>query len=225
MKLSKILVSLFILIFTSTSLVFASPQEDEDMGFWLRADAERKLSDQWKINAGEELRFREHAGLTYTDTHIGTSWLASKYLLAGADFLQVRQTRQRGKKDIWYWEARPRIYLTPQITIKGWKLEDRNMLEFRVKEQIRDSLRYRQQVAVTAPWKWTSLEVQPHVFTEFFFESHRRGLTENRLFAGAKFRIWKPLYGMAGYMRQFSKNSVGDWKESNIIVTTIKAAF
>lgn len=207
------------------SVAGATPLEDGDAGFWIRADAEKKLGEKWKMSLGEEIRFREHAGITYADTHVGASWLASKYFLMGADYLQVRQTRTSRGKDRWYWEARPRVYVTPQITIKGWKIEDRNMLEFRVKEQIRDSLRYRQQISVTAPWKWTRFKIQPTFFDELFFESHRRGLTENRLFAGVKVHCWKPFNGMIGYMRQTTKSSAGDWFDSNILVTTVKASF
>jgi len=203
----------------------ATPLEDEDAGFWIRTDAEKKLNEKWKMSLGEEIRFREHAGFTYADTHAGASWLASKYFLVAADYLQVRQTRLSKGKDRWFWEARPRIYVTPQITVKGWKLEDRNMLEFRVKEQIRDSLRYRQQVSVTAPWKWTRFKIQPTFFDELFFETHRNGLTENRLFAGVKVHYWKPFSGLIGYMRQTTKSSVGDWFDSNILVTTVKATF
>ena len=219
----------FRIIIFSTMICFgnisawASPLEDEDAGFWLRFDAEKKLNAKWKLNLGEEVRFREHAGAVYADTHVGASWLACQYFLAGADYLQVRQTRQRGSKDLWYWEARPRIYATPQITVKGWKLEDRNMLEFRIKEQIRDSLRYRQQVSITAPWKWTRFEIQPYFFDEFFFESHRHGLTENRLFGGVKTHFFGPFYGTIGYLRQTTKNSAGDWFDSNIYLTTLKA--
>ncbi len=221
----KKIIGIFIFLIVFALPAFASIAEDGDAGFWIRTDVEKKLDEKWKMNLGEELRFREHAGITYEDTHVGVSWLACKYLLAGTDYLQVRQTRQKGKKDLWYWEARPRIFLTPQITVKGWKLEDRNMLEFRVKEEIRDSLRYRQQIALTAPWKWTKFEIQPHVFDELFFESHRHGMTENRLFGGFKLHLWKPFYGTIGYMRQSSKSSAGDWFDSNILVTTVKASF
>jgi len=221
----KKIIGFFFALFVLSAPVFASIAKDGDVGFWIRTDIEKKLTEKWKMNLGEEIRFREHAGMTYEDTHIGTSWLACKYFLMGADYLQVRQTRQKGKKDIWYWEALPRIFLTPQITLKGWKIEGRNMLEFRFKEETRDSLRYRQQVALTAPWKWTRFEIQPYAFDELFFETHRDGLTENRLFSGFKVHFWKPLYGTIGYMRQSSKSSAGDWRDSNIFVTTVKAAF
>lgn len=224
MKMNKALF-LPVFLFAALPAVFASTFKDGDAGFWIRTDAEKKLDSKWKMSLGEEIRFREHAGMTYEDTHVGVSWQACKYLLTGAEYLHVRQTRQKGNKDIWFWESRPRIYVTPQWTIRGWKLEDRNMLEFRFKEDVRDSLRYRQQVSVTAPWKWTRFEIQPYFFNELFFETHRKGLTENRLFGGVKMHLWKPFYATTGYMRQTQKNSARDWLDSNIFVFTLKAAF
>lgn len=202
----------------------ASRARDEDIGFWLKTDAEKKLSEKLKMGLGEEMRFREHAGIGYSDSHAGVSWQACKYLLAGADFLGARQTRVVKKKDIWYWEARPRIFLTPQYSWKGWKLEDRNMLEFRVKEQIRDSLRYRQQIGLTAPWKWTRFEFQPYVTDEMFFESHRTGMTENRLAGGFKVHFYKALYGSIYYLRQSSKSSAGKWSDANIFGLQLRLA-
>lgn len=216
----------FTILFCLSSAIsaFATPLEDEDAAFWLRTDAEKKLGEDWKVTLGEELRFREHAGITYADTHLGASWQACQYFLIGGEYLQIRQTRTAKGKDRWFWEARPRFYLTPQIKVKGWKLEDRNMLELRVKEQIRDSLRYRNRVTLTAPWKWTRFEFQPTVFNEVFFESHRNGMTEDRLFTGFKMHLWKPFYGTIGYMRQFSKSASG-WKDSNVTSISLKAVF
>ena len=44
-------------------LASASPSKDEDFGIWNIDDVEKKLNAQWKMKAGEEMRFRNHAGL------------------------------------------------------------------------------------------------------------------------------------------------------------------
>ncbi len=213
----------FILIsFAGIGVSQASPAKDEDFGIWSQNDIEAKLSPEWKMKAGEELRFREHAGIIYYDTHVGAAYQAAKYLAVGADYLQVRQTRTLGKKDIWYWEERPRIYATPQIKIKGFNLENRNLLEFRIKQKTEDSLRYRNMTTLTAPWKLTKLEIQPYAANELFFESNRNGLVEDRLYGGLKYHLWHELYGSLFYLRQFSKNSAAKWKESNILGIGIK---
>lgn len=202
----------------------ASPAKDEDFGIWSQNDVEAKLSDRWKMKAGEELRFREHAGIAYYDTHLGAALQAWKYLSLGGDYLQVRQTRTLGKKDIWYWEERPRIYATLQAKYKGFALDDRNLLEFRIKQDTEDSLRYRNMVTLTVPWKWTRFEIQPYTANEIFFESNRNGLVEDRLYGGVKYHLWRELYGSFFYLRQFSKNSIAKWKDSNILGIGLKVS-
>lgn len=215
---------LLFIFFLACSSAMASPQKDEDFGIWSQNDIEARLGENWKIRAGEELRFREHQGIYYYDTHIGASYKVSSYLTAGADYLQARQTRSQGKKDIWYWEERPRVYLTPQIKVKGFLLENRNMLEFRFKHDIDNTLRYRNQVSLTAPWKWTRFEIQPFVSSEAFFETSRNGLVEDRLIGGVRYHLWRELYGSLFYMRQFTKNSAAKWKELNTLGIGVKVS-
>ncbi len=220
---SKLFLGVFLFLFVATNLC-ASPAKDEDMGFWSQNDIEAKIGKTVKIKAGEEIRFREHAGLSYYDTHFGLSWQIVKALSLGADYMQVRQTRVKGKKDVWFWEERPRIYATPQITIKGFKLENRNLLEFRIKEKANDSLRYRNMTTITAPWKWTKLELQPYAANELFFETDRNGLVEDRLYGGMRLHLWRGLGGSVFYLRQFSKNAAAVWKESNILGLALKVS-
>lgn len=221
MKSIKILSFIFLSFFL-TVMAQASPAQDEDFGFWSLNDIETKLSKTIKIKAGEELRFREHAGLSYFDTHAGVSWQSSKYLLLGADYIQARQTRVKGKKDVWFLEERPRIYATPQIELKGFKFENRNLLEFRIKEKADNTLRYRNQTTITVPWKWTRFEFQPYASNELFFETNRNGLVEDRLYGGLRLHIWRGLGGSLFYLRQFSKNSAAVWKESNVLGISLK---
>jgi len=53
---------------------FASPSQNEDFGIWNIYDVEKKLNPQLKMKAGEELRFRDHAGLYYAETHLGVDY-------------------------------------------------------------------------------------------------------------------------------------------------------
>ncbi len=222
MKKAAVGLFLAVMMLVSASGLWATPAEDEDFSYWSQNDIEVKLSSKWKVKAGEELRFREHAGITYYDTHAGTVYQASPYLSLGADYLQVRQTRSRGRKDIWYWEERPRFYVTPRLVFHEFTLEDRNMLEIRFRQGIEDSVRYRNLATLTAPWKWTSREIQPYIADEIFIDSSRNGVTENRLYTGLKFRIWKNVYGSLFYLRQSSKNNSAQWKDLNILGTGLK---
>lgn len=204
---------------------FATPAKDEDFGVWNIYDVEKKLNAQWKMKVGEELRFREHNGLYYAETHVGADYKPVKYLALGAEYQQITSSRWKKSKNMWYWDSVPRIYATPQILIKGFLLEDRNMLEFRFKQEAEDTLRYRNMASLTAPWKWTPLEFQPYAANEVFIETTRNGMIEDRFFSGFKVHWGGPLFGTIFYLRQSAKNSLGQWKALNGLGTSLKICF
>ncbi len=203
---------------------FGSPARDEDFGAWNQSDVEGRWREHWKWRLGEDLRFREHAGLYYYETHAGLQYQFSEWLAAGGEYLEVRQTRTLKGKDFWYWEERPRVYATLSQKMKGWSFDDRNMLEFRFKQNAEDTLRYRNQASVTAPWKWTRFELQPYASDEIFIETSRNGLVENRLYGGFKLRLWRQWRGSIFYLRQSQKNNAGSWKDLDILGTSLKLA-
>ena len=104
-------------------------------------------------------------------------------------------------------------------------LEDRNLLEFRFKQNAEDTFRYRNMVTLTAPWKWTQFEFQPYSANEIFIETERNGVVEDRFYAGLKIHWWGPVFGSIFYLRQCTKNSQGKWKELNILGTGLKVIF
>jgi len=219
------LLSLLLILAVSSPLAGASPSKDEDFGIWNIYDLEKKINPQWKMKAGEELRYRDHAGLYYAETHLGVDYKPFKYLAMGAEYQQIRTVRVTKNQDKWYWDEVPRIYLTPQFSFKGYLLENRNMLEFRVRQDARFTLRYRNLTTLTAPWKWTRFQFQPYTANEIFLESHRNGMVEDRFFSGFKTHWWGPVYGSIYYLRQSSKNAAAKWTSLNILGTSLKIVF
>jgi hypothetical protein len=224
-KASFFIAGMLALQMISASLVHASPAKDEDFGYWGIYDIEKKIDDRWTMKTGEELRFRNHQGAYYIETHVAASYKVCQYLIAGAEYQQIRNTRTVGKKTVWYWEEVPRIWLTPQVKIKGFLLEDRNMLEFRIKEDARYTTRYRNMVTLTAPWKWTRYEIQPYTANEIFLETSKNGMVEDRYYAGFKVHLWGPVYGSIYYLRHSTKNAIAKWTSLNILGTNLKISF
>ncbi len=203
----------------------ASPAKDEDFGIWNSYDVEKKLNAQWKMKIGEELRFRNHNGLYYAETRLGVDYKPWKYLAGGVEYQEIRASRTVKKQEKWFWDQVPRIYLTPQLPFKGFLLEDRNMLEFRIRQDARFSLRYRNMVTLTAPWKWTPLQFQPYTANEIFFDTQRNGFIEDRLYAGFKVHVWGPVFGSIYYLRHSTKNAIAKWTSLNILGTSLKLSF
>jgi len=192
--MKKVLFVFLGLIFICNCL-WAGVPEDEDFGIWNNNEVEVKIKDRLKITAGEELRYREAQGLYYFESRVGTSYKASEYLTIGGDYLEATSLRKVSGRNRWFWESRPRIYFTPQYKFHGWLFENRNLLEFRFKQSAQDTFRYRNRFGITAPYKWTTLELQPYATDEIFLETDKRGIAENRLYAGFKMHFYKNLYG------------------------------
>lgn len=205
----------------------ASPAKDEDFGVWNGYDVEKKLNSEWKMKVGEEFRFREHNGLYYEETHVGADYKPFKYLSLGAEYQQIISSRwnQKEKHNRWYWDSVPRIHITPQLPYKGFLLENRNMLEFRIRQDARFAMRYRNLTTLTAPWKWTRFEFQPYTANEIFLETQRNGMIEDRLYGGLKIHWWGPVYGSIYYLRHSTKNAVAKWTALNILGTSLKVSF
>ena len=202
----------------------AAATRDEGFGVWNTYDIEKKLNAQWKIKAGEELRFREHNGIYYTESHVETGYQPSKYLAMGLLYLENRASRTKKNDEIWYWESEPRIFITPQLPYKGFLLENRNMLAFRWRQESKFAMPYRNMTTLTTPWKWTRFEFQPYTANEIFLETNRNGMIEDRFYSGFKVHWWGPVYGTIFYLRQSKKDAVGKWTSLNILGTGLKLA-
>lgn len=201
-------------------LICKSAFAGDIFGIWNQFDIEKKVTSKTSVSAGEELRGRTADGVFYSDTHLGVSYKAYTNLKVGADYLFVEQYNT--KSTDWIAENRPRVYLTPSYTLKGYLLEDRNAFELRLKEFSENTFRYRNRITVTAPYKWTRYEIQPFTSEEVFIESNRNGLAENQIFAGLKFHIYKPIYGSVFYVLQSTKNNYSDWQQNQVVGTGIK---
>ncbi len=220
-----ILVFPLLAIFTFPSTSFSSPAESEDFGVWSTFDLEKKINAKWKIKAGEEIRFREALGLRYMGTYTSTEYKVWDFFALGCEYEQVRASRTAQTKEKWYWESNYRIYAMPQILIKGFLLEDRNALEIEWRENSKTDYKYRNRIGITAPWKWTRLEFQPYSTNEFFWETDRKGIIEDRLCVGFKMHWGGPVYGAVFYSRQSVKNLKDKWIETNILGTSLKVVF
>lgn len=209
----------------SVPSAMASPAKNGDFGIWNAYDIEKKLNPKWKIWAGEELRFRDHNGIYYTETHVGTDYKPSKYLAMGLLYLENRVSQTKKKDTNWYWESEPRIYMTPQFSFKGFLLENRNMMVFRWRQESKFILRYRNMTTLTLPWKFTRFEFQPYVANEIFVAMQQKGMYEDRFYSGLKVHWWGPVYGSIFYLRHATKNSIGKWTALNILGTGLKFSF
>jgi len=219
--MQKFFITLFLFLFlVGTGVSWAA---DEEFRIWNKYDVDKKINDQWTFSLGEELRFQDNATqFVRTDTHASIKHKTFSFLTLRGEYKNIRSKGSDGK---WLWEYRPRMDAILKYDLKGFVFTDRNRFEFRIKEDKKNTFRYRNQISLTLPYKWTRFEIQPYIADELFFETSKNGLTQNRFYTGFKMHIFKGLYGTISYLRLSSKNSKAQWTESNVVVTSLKLKF
>ena len=196
--------------------------EDGDFQYWSTASLAYKIRKNWKIKVEEELRFGDSVSDFYyehTDAGITYSGIA-EWIDLGMNYRLVFEE----KKGDWKYENRPHGNVTLKYTLEGFKLSDRNRLEYRDKEDSKDGWRYRNKFTVKYPITVEKFEFSPYVADEIFMDFIEEKLNRNRLYAGIDFKILKNLKVDVFYLWQISEKD-GNWKSYNVVGTKLKLAF
>jgi len=201
----------------------AHAASDEEFRIWNYYDIDKKINERWTFSLGEELRFEDNATqFTYHDTHASINHKTFSFLTLRAEYKNVRAKRDSNQ---WKWEYRPRIDVIPNFDLKGFVFKNRNRFEFRIKENKKNTFRYRNRISLDLPYKWTRFELQPYFSNEIFIETNKNGLIKDRFYAGFKMHLFKNVYGAIYYLRQFDKDSDARWTETNVLVTSLRLKF
>lgn len=196
--------------------------EDGDFQVWHTEGQELVVMKGWKIPVEEEFRYGDDAGeLYYHHYDVGISYDVCKSLTFGAYYRQIYE----GENGKFKPEFRPHIDVTPKMELYGFKIENRNRLDYRLYDDNReDILQYRTRLLIKAPWKFTPLNIQPYVSDEIFVWLNGAVLRRNRLDAGVSLEVMKNIKGEIYYRLQSTKKS-GRWTDYNILGLKLKVAF
>jgi len=194
---------------------------DGDWQIWSDQKIEVGFDKNWKIWVEEEERFGDNVStLFYTHTETGIWGRLTDWLSAGVNYRHIFM-KVKGK---WKEEYMPNVYGTIGWDLLGLKFDDRNRFEYRIRKYAKGSLRYRNRLTITAPFKWTSLKIQPYVSDEIFIDSQRQRLDQNRFASGLRFRIVEHLDADVHYMWQAIENN-DKWTLANIIGLKVQVEF
>lgn len=192
-----------------------------DLQYWKIESISWKVADDWKLSLTEEIYFRDDASDYYHEhTELGLAYSGiAKWLDVGLHF---RHALDESTKSIWKREEQPGFYATIKHTIKGFVVSDRNRLEYKIREDATDLWNYRNLLTIRAPWKWTSLEIQPYIAHETFVN---KTLSEIRSFAGFSFKMTKNVGADIFYMQKRNRQGGGHWVGINAVGTRLKLDF
>ncbi len=215
-------IAVVVTVLALLAAVDAHAYEDGDFQIWHTEGQEIAVTKGWKIPVEEEFRYGGDAGeLYYQHYDIGISYDVNKNLNVGAYYRQIYE----GEKGKFKPEFRPHIDVTPKTELYGFKIENRNRLDYRLYDDNReDILQYRTRLLIRSPWKFTPLNIQPYVSDEVFVWLNGAVLRRNRLDAGISLEFMKNVKGDIYYRLQGTKKS-GRWTDYNILGLKLKVAF
>ncbi|MDD5194674.1 MAG: DUF2490 domain-containing protein [Candidatus Omnitrophica bacterium] len=195
--------------------------DDGDFQVWHTENQEVKANKKSKITLEEEFRWGDDASEFYYH-HYDAGFVHSlnKYLDLGINYRQAYEK----KKGEFKTENRPHLNAILKYDFYGFKVDDRNRLEYRYFDYQADSWRYRNKFTVKFPWKFTGLEIQPYLANEIFLDFQNKAFSRNRFYSGFTMSFTKNLKGEIYYLLQSSKS--GDvWTDANVLGTKLKLTF
>lgn len=215
---SRRLLPLLVLVTTGLS---AYAYDDGDWQFWNTDGVEYKLSDKVKLSADAEVYFGDDmTDFYYWHVQPGACVTIAPWLEAGVNYRYLEEK----KNGEWMTENRPAMFGTLIQKIAGFSISDRNMLEYRSREDTDDTWRYRNKLRVVAPLKLTKFEIQPYVDEEIYVDLDDKELNQNRASAGLASKPLKNLKADVYYMKKMDWKN-GDWLETNILGLSLKLCF
>jgi hypothetical protein len=217
-----------VLVIVGLVLVLAArayAYDDGDFQVWNTEVEEFNLNKNSRLTLEEEFRWGDDADEFYYQHYdLGYAYDLNKHLTLGLNYRQVYEKKQAHGK--FKAEERPHLNATLKYMLAGFKLDDRNRLEYRHFNYQTDSWRYRNKFTLTFPWKFTRLQIQPYVADEIFLPLNGINLSRNRFYAGFGFTFSKNLKAEVYYLLQSTKSSnTCVWTQANVLGTKIKLVF
>jgi hypothetical protein len=222
MKRTVVLISLFLF-----GMVSAASAATRNLQYWKNESLSWGIAKDWKLGLSSDIYFKDNASdFYYQRTELGVTYSGlAKWLDLSVTYTRIVVE----SNNIWKREEEPVLVGTFKWTVKGFAISDKNRFEYRIIEDAEDGWRYRNQVQVKAPWKWTRFAIQPYVADEFFVDINSQVLNDNRVQPGFSFKLTKELsmdiYYMWRRVKSTARKTLGKWLTQDILGTRLKLTF
>ena len=192
-----------------------------DSQIWHIDTVEKLLKGPWYLRLEEELRLGDDFGkLIYQATDIGLVNRSKEWLPLSVHYAYIRC---RHAKD-WETEHRPHADITIKWDWLDFHFSDRNRLEYQMRSNTKDNIRYRNKLKIETPWQWTRWQVNPYIADEYFVDFDQFQFNTHRYEGGLKFDITERLDGTLFYLRQSSDGRFSQ-RRADVIGTRLEIKF
>jgi len=218
-NISRVAVLVFCLAVTGFK---AYAYENGDFQVWNTDVEEVKIGKDTKFLMEQEFRFGENASeFFYQHYDWGFAWAFDKRLEIASGYRFVLEKYKRK----WRESDEPYVNLTPKIDLWGFKLEDRNRIEYRHFRYKEDQIRYRNRFVIKYPFDFHKIKIAPYTSDEIFVSSDSTGYNQNRFQSGLEFELTNYVKADISYMMQSIRGKGDKWTEANVLWTKIKISF
>lgn len=190
---------------------------DGDFQYWNSETLVLQPAPDWQFALNEAFRFRDNRGeffYQHSELRVIYSGLP-KWFEVGAAWRFIFE-----KKKTWLNENRPALQATLKGSFYNFRVSNRSMFEYRIREKSTDYWRYRNKTTLRPPFKMTRFNIQPYGAEETFFDFESRKMNRHRVYAGVETNLLKHVRADIFYMIQASTN--GDWEYDHIVGTEVK---
>jgi len=146
--------------------------------------AEAKINDKLDVKINPEFVFNDNMSrFCEYNVDIGLDWKCREWLVI-SPCLKLIEAKSGNE---WRKEIRPDPDITLRWNRQSFKFDDRNRMEYRIREDRNNVWRYRNRIRVKYPVKLTRFEITPFISNEIFWALDASEINEiyssdNRLF-------------------------------------------
>lgn len=182
--------------------------------------AEVKINDKLAVRVNPEFIFNDNISrFCEYNVDCGLDWKCRDWLVI-SPCLKLIEAKSGNE---WKGEVRPDPDITLRWKGKNFKFDDRNRMEYRIREDRANVWRYRNRIRVKHPVKLTRLEITPFVSNEIFWALDAGEINENEFGGGLSLKFTKYIQVTIDYLWKSKKDD--NWTNVNVLETELKASF
>jgi hypothetical protein len=197
----------------------AAPAAGDGWEHWSRLQLSAPVREGLDLKTNGSIRLDEDgAHHYYTHLEVGIDWKVRSHLVLGAYYRHIN--KRAGES--WSVEYRPHVNATLNWQAGKLAMTDRNRLERRAKDGVVTYV-YRNMLTLSVGG-FTPANVRPYVAAEPFWNLSEGEFDRNRLYAGARAKVWGPLEADLYYMRESTKKGE-QWSDTDVVATEFNYRF